>query len=411
MGDLAERVELYGDEYFRDPHPLFARLREQGPVHPVRFPTIDAWLVTGYDAAVAALGDERLGKNHDRGNAYWRAHASIMPEPQHSRLQAHLLHQDPPRHTAMRALIADAFTARRSEALRPRVRAHVSALLDALPPRGPVDLIESLAAPLPFLVLADAIGLPPALAARFDPAWRGVVAPVGPSDPRRRRYESLLRGLETYIDDVVAAFTGREDNDDTVLGRLVEAHDRSGLSRDELTSMIFQLLAAGQDPVTNQIGMAVLTLLRHPADMEWLRSEPAGTDRAVEELFRYESAFSQTTWRFFAEDTEYGGCPVRAGDSVIVSLLAANRDPDEFDDPADLDLRRSPNPHLAFGYGIHFCPGAQLARIQVQESVRQILRRLDRLRPAFAEEELRFLHGALARGVVALPVDYERILP
>ena len=122
MSTSEQPAPLYGEDYYRDPYPLFSSLREQGTVHPVAFPAIDAWLVTGYDAAHAALGDDRLGKNHARANARWHAKASIMPEPQHSRLQVHLLHQDPPRHTAMRAMIADHFTARRSEAHRAGIR-------------------------------------------------------------------------------------------------------------------------------------------------------------------------------------------------------------------------------------------------------------------------------------------------
>lgn len=411
MDDAADRVPLSGDDYYRDPHALMARLTATGSVHPVRFPAVDAWLVTGYDAATAALTDDRLGKNHSRGNANWYAHASIMPEPQHSRLQAHLLHQDPPRHTAMKSLIADAFSARRSAQLRPRIRSHVTALIDALPSRGPIDFVDSFASRLPFLALVDAIGLPEHLANRFDPAWKGVVAPVGPTDPRRTHYERLLEELEHFVNDVVDEFAGGRGDTGAVLSRLTLAYDAGDLSRNELTSMIFQLLAAGQDPVTNQITMAILTLLREPTQLDLLRSNPRDTERAVEELLRYESAFSQTTWRFFDERTHYGGHWIPAGDSVIVSLLAANRDPAKFECPAQLDLGRSPNPHLAFGFGPHFCPGAQLARIEIQESVREVLRRLRSLRPHYGDGQLQYLNGPLARGVAALHVDYDEVAP
>lgn len=134
MSRSPEPVELYGPEYTRDPYPLYAELRERGPVHRVRFPSgVCAWLVTGYEAAHQALTDPRLGKHHARGNAAWRARASIMPEPQHSQLQVHLLHQDPPRHTALRRLITDAFAPQRVERLRPRFQAMADALLDGLP--------------------------------------------------------------------------------------------------------------------------------------------------------------------------------------------------------------------------------------------------------------------------------------
>ncbi|MEP9393217.1 cytochrome P450 [Gordonia sp. VNK1] len=410
MSTSEQPAPLYGEDYYRDPYPLFSSLREQGTVHPVAFPAIDAWLVTGYDAAHAALGDDRLGKNHARANARWHAKASIMPEPQHSRLQVHLLHQDPPRHTAMRAMIADHFTARRSEAHRAGIRAHVHALIDDLPV-GSVDFIEGFAGRLPFLALRDAIGLPDNLAQQFDPAWGGVVAPVGPDDPRRPHYEGLLRGLEGYIADVVAHFTGGSGDQSVLLARLVREHEHGDLTSNELSSIIFQLLAAGQDPVTNQLGMAILTLLRHPDAHAWLVAHPDGIDRATEELLRYESAFGQTTWRFFTEDTEFGDHTVPAGDSVIISLMAANRDPAKFRCPAELNLQRTPNPHLAFGHGVHFCPGAHLARIQIQETLTAITARITDLRLDCEETDLEFLHAPLARGVTKLPIRYSAVKP
>lgn len=419
---MTGRIPLRGDDYHRDPHTLFEQLLETGPVHPVAFPAVDAWLVTGYDAAVRALNDERLGKNHTRANANWHAKASIMPEPQHSQLQVHLLHQDPPRHTVMRALVAEAFTPRRSEALRGPVRGHVRDLLDELAARSgagtrtadghaTADLVADFAALLPFRVLVDAIGLPADLAARFDPTWGGVVSPVGPDHPGRAHYEGLLHGLQGFIADVVAAFSGGAGDRDTLLARLVAAHEDGTLAREELDSIIFQLLAAGQEPVTNQIAMAVLTLLRHPDALEHLRANPDGIDRAVEELLRFESAFGLTTWRFFLEDSDLEGTRVPGGDSVIVSLLAANRDPAKFTCPHALDLDRSPNPHLAFGHGIHFCPGAPLARIQLQEALTAILRRLPGLRLGCDEADLEFLHAALSRGVRALPIEFQEVLP
>ncbi len=163
--------------------------------------------------------------------------------------------------------------------------------------------------------------------------------------------------------------------------------------------------------VTNQLGMAILTLLRHPDAHAWLVAHPDGIDRATEELLRYESAFGQTTWRFFTEDTEFGDHTVPAGDSVIISLMAANRDPAKFRCPAELDLQRTPNPHLAFGHGVHFCPGAHLARIQIQETLTAITARITDLRLDCEETDLEFLHAPLARGVTKLPIRYSAVKP
>ncbi|MFE3548539.1 cytochrome P450 [Streptomyces kronopolitis] len=405
MSRPSEPVELHGAEYKRDPYPLYAELRERGPVHRVRFPSgVHAWLVTGYEAAHRALTDARLGKHHSRGNAAWRARASIMPEPQHSQLQVHLLHQDPPRHTELRRLLGDAFAPQRVEALRPRFQAMADALLDGLPESGEADLVEAIAARFPFRVLAEVIGLPEEFADRFDRDWGKVVQPVGPTDPGRPAYEARLRGLQQYIADLVDHRRASGGTD--LLSRLVAAHEAGALGREELDSMLFQLLVAGQEPVTNQITTALVTLLRHPDHLAALAARPELLPRAVEELLRYDSAFELTTWRFLAEDAELHGTRIPAGDSVIVSLCAANRDERQFPDADTLDFERSPNPHLAFGHGIHFCPGAALARIELQIALGTLLRRLPGLRPAVPDGELRWIPAVLARGVDRLPVAY-----
>lgn len=405
MSPSSEPVELYGPEYTRNPYPLYAELRERGPVHRVRFPSgVCAWLITGYEAAHRALTDPRLGKHHSRGNAAWRARASIMPEPQHSQLQVHLLHQDPPRHTALRRLITDAFAPQRVESLRPRFQAMADALLDALPDDGGADLVEGFAARFPFQVLAEVIGLPQEFADRFDRDWGKVVQPVGPADPGRPAYEARLRGLQQYIADLVRH--KRAEGGEDLLSRLVAARDTGRLGQEELDSMVFQLLVAGQEPVTNQITTALVSLLRYPAQLATLAGRPELLPQAVEELLRHDSAFELTTWRFFAEDTELYGTRIPAGDSVIVSLSAANRDSRQFPDADALHFDRTPNPHLAFGHGIHFCPGAALARIELQVAVGTLLRRLPDLRLAVPEDELAWTPAVLARGVARLPVTY-----
>ncbi|WP_030680736.1 cytochrome P450 [Streptomyces rimosus] len=416
---LSEPLPLYGDDYKRDPYPLYAELRERGPVHRVRFPSgVCAWLVTGYEAAHRALNDPRLGKHHSRGNAAWRARASIMPEPQHSQLQVHLLHQDPPRHTAMRRLITDAFAPKRIAGLRPRFERLAEALLDALPPAGSgggggggdgerggrADLVAAFAARFPFLVLAEVIGLPDAFTVRFDRDWGKVVQPVGPDDPGRPAYEARLRGLQGYIADLVRH--KRQQRGTDLLSRLVTARETGDLDDAELDSMIFQLLVAGQEPVTNQITTALTALLRHPEHLARLRDDPALLPRAVEELLRYDSAFELTTWRFLAADADVSGTRIPAGDSVIVSLCAANRAPARFPAPDTLDFDRTPNPHLAFGHGIHFCPGATLARTELHIALETLLRRLPGLRLAVPDGDLEWIPAVLARGVAALPVVY-----
>ncbi|MFD9595656.1 cytochrome P450 [Kitasatospora sp. NPDC059973] len=418
--ELPDPVPLYGPAYKSDPYPLYRRMREAGPVHRVRFPSgIAAWLVTGYRAAHETLNDPRLGKNHALGNEGWRRLASIMPEPQHSQLQVHLLHQDPPKHTQMRRLVLDAFAPRRVESLRPRVQELADALVDELPGTGGADLVAGFAAHYPFRVLAEVIGLPPELAARFDRDWGKVVQPVGPQDPGRPAYEGRLRGLQGYIADVVAHKRAHHDpagSDVDLLGRLVAACDAGELTPEERDSIVFQLLVAGQEPVTNQITTMLITLLRHPEQLARLRdgiaADPGLLTRAVEELLRHDAAFELTTWRFFAEDSDLYGTTVPAGDSVIVSLCAANRDDEQFPEADVLDFDRTPNAHLAFGHGIHYCPGAALARLELQIALATLLTRLPGLRPSTEDgagiDALTWVPAVLARGVNRLPVAYDR---
>ncbi|MER7830140.1 cytochrome P450 [Streptomyces sp. NPDC095602] len=420
-----EPLPLYGKEYKTDPYPLYRKLREEGPVHRVNFPSgVNAWLVTGYEAAQSALTDDRLGKNHDLGNSAWRERAAIMPEPQHSQLQVHLLHQDPPKHTVMRKLVTEAFTPRNVERKRARFEQLATELLDAAlgpaaddpagtPGAGVVDVVAAFAAHFPFRVLADVIGLPDEIAARFDRDWGKVVQPVGPTDPQRPVYEGRLRGLQSYIAEVVEH--KRAHPEDDLLTKLVRACEAGEITKEEQDSIVFQLLVAGQEPVTNQITTALVALLRHPAELRRLQEAVTGEmsaadqallARAVEELLRYDSAFELTTWRFFAEDSDLFGTTVPAGDSVIVSLCAANRDPERFPDADTLDLDRTPNPHMAFGHGIHFCPGAALARVELQIALRALLTRLPQIRLAVPDEDLVWVGAVLARGVNELPVAY-----
>lgn len=406
---LPDPVPLIGCPYKANPYPLYERMREAGPVHRVLFPSgVQAWLVTGYEAARSALSDDRLGKNHARGNDRWRARAAIMPEPQHSQLQVHLLHQDPPRHTFLRRFVTDAFTPRRIEQLRPRFQQLADALVDGLPEYGPTDLVTGFAARFPFQVLAAVIGLPPRLAGHFDRDWGKVVQPVGPTDPGRPLYEARLHGLQSYIADVVAF--KREHGEDDLLSALVVARDQGELSQEELDSMIFQLLVAGQEPVTNQLTTALIALFRHPGQLARLRGNPDLLPRAVEELLRYDSAFELTTWRFFDQDSDLHGTRIPAGDSVIVSLCAANRDPRRFPDPNTLDIERGPNPHLAFGHGIHFCPGAALARTELQIALGTLLARLPGLHLSIRHEDIDWIPAVLGRGTNHLLVGYERRL-
>lgn len=396
---------IYGNDFKRNPYPTYKLMRDEGAVHRVEFPSgVHAWLVTGYEAAVQTLADDRFGKNHALGNAAWRSLAAIMPEPQHSLLQVHMLHQDPPKHTVMRKLVTETFSPRHVALMRERFERIAESLLGELAAAGGGDLVQAFGVPFPFAVLSEVIGLPAEHQRRFRHEWCKVVAPVGPRSPHRGAYIALLRGLQAYIDDVIAYKRAVPGGD--LLSRLVSAHDEGTLSGPELTSMIFQLIVAGLEPVTNQISTAIISLLTHPDQYAQLSEDPGLTPAAIEELIRFDGAFELTTWRFFRHPTEHYGVRIPAGDSVIVSLAAANRDPARFCRPDELDFDRSPNPHMGFGHGIHFCAGAALARLELEIALAAIIRLLPKLHLAVPADQLEWIPAVLGRGVAHLPVTF-----
>jgi cytochrome P450 len=301
--------------------------------------------------------------------------------------------------------VSQALAPRNVAERRDRIHQIADDLIDNLPDEGAIDLVDDFAAPFSFAVLSDMIGLPIDLQRRFRREWCGVVQPVGPRSPRRATYIGLLSELQEFIGDVI--LVKREYPADDLLSDLVNAADEGHLSDEELTSTVFQLLVAGQEPVTNMICMAVITLLRNPEQLEKLRSGVVEMSTAVAELLRYDGSFELTTWRFFAEPTELYGVQVPAGDSVIIALSAANRDPNQFDEPDQLDLSRTPNPHLGFGHGIHYCPGAALGRAELEIGLETLIRRLPDLKFETPPDLLGWVPAVLTRGVVRLPVTFD----
>ncbi|ABY23798.1 cytochrome P450 superfamily [Renibacterium salmoninarum ATCC 33209] len=408
--DGSGAVELFGPNYLQDPYQVFKRLNEVGAIHRVRFPSgVHAWLVTGAAAAEDLLHHPDIRKNHEFGNAKWRAKASIMPEPQHTRLQSHLLHQDAAVHAGMRRLIVPAFSAKAANAMTSRIQAIADQLIDSLPARGSVDLITDFMAAFPFRVLADAIGLPPILAEKFDHSWGKVVRPVGPDDPWRPEYERLLRELENYIALIIEecgkpAQTG-------LLSELVLANKKAaGLSDAQLSSLIFQVLVAGQEPVTHQLSTSLLALLANPEAMAAFCAEPDRREDFIDALIKYDGAFALATWRFFAVDTKFYGQLVPAGDSVIVALNAANRDEIYGD---QLDLSGNARNHFGFGGGPHYCPGSMLARRELAIGLGTLIDRLAGLEldhAALDDGGLSWVAAVLNRGLVSLPVRYQEVL-
>ncbi|MEW2635702.1 cytochrome P450 [Streptomyces sp. NPDC048389] len=385
-----------GSAFTADPYPRYAELRALGPVHRVRtHQSAEVWLIVGHEEARAALVDPRLSK--DRSNAPdWRGE-----EPP---AQVHMLHLDPPEHTRLRKLVISEFTPRRVESLAPRVQQITDELLDAMlaRPGGSGDLVERLAFPLPMTVICELLGVPDLEREAFRGWSNQMVARASPAAA-----SAAGKAMKGYLAELIEC-KGRLPGDD-LLSALIRATGEGGdrLSRDEVVGMAILLLVAGHETTVNLITNAVLALLRHPDQMEWLRTDLSLVEHAVEETLRYDAPVESSTFRFTAEPVEVGGTVIPAGEVVLVSLASAGRDPGRFPDADRFDIRRDARGHIAFGHGVHYCLGAPLARLEARIALRTLLERcpvlaLDTADPA----ELPRIPGMLMRGVHRLPIRW-----
>ncbi|MFD5862457.1 cytochrome P450 family protein [Streptomyces chartreusis] len=384
------------------PHDVYRRLRDTAPVH--RIAGTDgnpAWVVTRYHDVRDALTDPRLSvdKRHAKEGNY---QGLTLPPA----LDANLLNMEAPDHTRIRRLVVRAFTARRVEQLRAPIRETADRLLDALGPHGTTDLIASYAAPLPTTVICDLLGVPDRHRRDFR-VWTDTLVAPDPSRPQDAK--AAVVAMLGFFGELLA--DKREEPADDLLSDLIAVRDEGDrLSEDELMSLAFLILFAGYENTVQLIGNAVLALLRHPEQLDALRADPERIAAAVEEFHRFEGPALLAIRRFPTEDMTIGGVPVPAGETVLLSLAAANRDPARFPDPDRLDLSRDTSGHLALGHGVHHCLGAPLARAETEIALTALLERFPELvlADADADAEPRWRRSLRARGLLALPVSYSR---
>jgi cytochrome P450 len=388
------RDDLADLAFHNDPHPFYAQWRQTGPVRPVVLPGgFGGWLVTRYEDARQALTDPRLSQAIQPPKVN-----DAIPPDIGAAIGHHMLAVDPPDHTRLRRLVTAAFTARRIEALRPRIEQITDELLDAMAGREQVDLIDALAFPLPIQVICELLGIPSQDRDSFR-SWSNTL--VG-GEALRVQLPAAMTALVSYVRALIA--DRRQHPGDDLLSGLIAVRDQADrLSEDELSSMVFLLLIAGHETTVNLIGNGSYLLLSHRERWERLRADPALLPAAIEEFLRYESPVETATFRITTEAMEIGGAIVPAGEIVVVSLLSANRDEKRFPDAAELRLDRPQNPHMAFGHGIHYCLGAPLARLEAKAAFSKLLARFPGLRLA-TDEEPSWRPGLLLRGHQALPV-------
>ncbi|BFU47574.1 cytochrome P450 family protein [Krasilnikovia sp. MM14-A1004] len=384
------------EDFLRNPHPTYEQLRAQAPVCRVQLPDgAPVWLATRYADVRAALADPRLSLDKRNGDGTWKGFS--LP----SALDANLGNMDPPDHTRVRRLVSRAFTPRRMESLRPRIQRSADALLDAAAARGHADLVRDYAGPLPVAVICDLLGVPGADRADFR-AWTDTMMTPPPHD--RGAAGRAVGAIHTYLEQLLAAKRA-EPGDDLLSALIAVRDDGDRLGEDELTSLAFLLLLAGYENTVHAIGTGLLTLLRHPALLAEVRADPARLPATIEELLRIEPPSPVVLRRFAIEDLTIGGVPIPRGETVLLVVAAANRDPAAFPAPDTVDPQRTGS-HLTFGHGIHFCLAASLARAELEVAIGTVVRRFPGLRLTVPADELRWRPSFRTRGLVSLPAAF-----
>ena len=375
---LAPRVYL-------NPYPKYAQLRAQDPVH--WSPLMDAWVLSRFADADAILRDHKRFSSDPRLRKTTRTPRNAGIENPGGQS---MLFLDPPDHSRLRQLVSKAFTPGAIAALTPRIHALVGELLDQIPNSASFDLMEALAYPLPVIVMAELLGIPPEDRAKFK-LWSDlrarVLEPTIKPDEIQKANQATY-ALDDYFREVIRE--RRAHPRDDLISTLILAEEAGDkLTSNELLVMLRLLLIAGNETTTNLIGNGMLALLRHPAQLQLLRNQPDLMENAVEELLRFDTPV-QVDFRIARADLEFGGRGIRAGQGVIVLLGAANHDPAVFPEPERLDITRRNASHLAFGRGLHFCLGAPLARVEARAAFAGLLERFPKLdllnpRPAFKD--------------------------
>ena len=389
-----------GESFTRDPYPVYARLRSQGPVHRIRMPEggTQAWLVVGYEAGRAALTDDRLSKDWSKASPSLGLGA-VSAGP-------HMLRADPPDHTRLRKLVAREFTARRVEELAPLIQKTTDVLLDRMlsAGEGRADLVEALSFPLPIAVICELLGVPDLDRDSFR-AWS--TDAISATDPLIRK--AAAEAMAQYMRELVQDKSRHPGQD--LLSALIQGsgEDPDGLSFEELVGMAWLLLVAGHETTVNLISNGVFALLTHPDQLAALRADFGLIDGAVEEMLRYDGPVETPTYRFTTEPVTIGDTEIPGGgELVLVALADANRDAARFPAPDRFDISRNARGHVAVGHGIHYCLGAPLARLETRIAIRTLLQRCPDLTLDIHPAAVTWRAGLMIRGPQSLPVRFTR---
>jgi pimeloyl-[acyl-carrier protein] synthase len=398
--------QLLDPAVLADPYPLYRRLQTEVPVY--WDPYLHAWVVTRYADVVTVL--HHFSANRTPTPEQFAALGLAELAPLSQMMVKQMLFMDAPDHTRLRGLASMAFTPARVEVLRSHIQEIMNSLIEPLISTGRMDVISDIAAPLPAIVTAEMLGVPISDSDQLK-AWSADFAEVlGNFQHNPDRASRTLKCVEEMTAYFRAAMQRLRDEPREGLIYSLMTAEISGdrLTEEEIIANSIVTMVGGQETTTNLIGNGVLALLRHRDQLERLRADLSLIPSAVEELLRYESP-SQHTARIAPQDTELGGKQIRKGQAVIAVMGAGNRDPERFPDPDRLDIGRTDNRHLAFGWAAHFCFGAPLARIEGQIALEAIVRRLPDL--ALEPGPLVWRDNLGLRGLISLPVTFGQALP
>jgi cytochrome P450 len=385
------------------PPPEYQRLRTEQPVSKVRlWDGSSAWLVTSYELAREVYKDTRFSSSPETsGFPLFSPGSAVVKKQDRS-----ILRMDPPEHRVHRRLLAAEFSPRRSESYLPEIRAIVEQSISAmLAQQPPVDFVKELALPVPSLVICKLLGVPYEDHEEFHLHNKIRVSPTSSAERVSAAYKAVTDMLDMLV-------THKEvwPEDDLISRLILGGRDgATRLSHDELVTMAVLMLIAGYETTANMLSLSMLTLLRHPNQLDELRTDPSLMPAAVEELMRYLSIAQASPARAATADVTVGDQLIRAGEGVIIPPLAANWDPEAFPEPERFNIHRANvKNHIGFGYGIHQCVGQTLARLELQVALQSVIEAIPTMRLATRVEDLPFKYEALFYGLYELPVTWIR---
>jgi cytochrome P450 len=379
-----------------DPPAVFDSLREERPLAKMVYPDGHVgWIVSSYELVREVLSDPRFSHSCEVGHFPVTHQGQVIPT--HPLIPGMFIHMDPPEHTRYRKLLTGEFTVRRTSRLIPRVEAVAAEQIEVMRAKGaPADVVTDFAKPLVLRMLGELVGLPYEERDRYVPA----VTLLHDAEADPVEAAAAYEQAQAFFDEVIER--RRTQPEDDLISSLVH----EDLTLEELRNIVTLLLFAGYETTEGALSVGTFALLHHPDQLAKLRAEPAKLDAAIEELLRYITVNQYHTYRTALEDLKLDGELIRKGDTVTVSLPAANRDPAKFGCPAELDIERDTSGHVAFGFGIHQCLGQNLARIELRAGFTALLRAFPDLRLAVPADEVPLRLKGSVFSVEQLPVSW-----